>query len=212
MGIFSQKLRSLLMITTAVLTAGALAGTASAQTKGTFTDSRDKKAYKTVEIGGKTWMAQNLNYAAKESKCYDDDPANCAKYGRLYDWKTASSACPHGWKLPSKEAWEALVKTVGALETAAKSLKSASGWNKDWNGLSGDGTDAYGFSALPGGNWIAEDSESGGFEWVGKNGAWWTASDAEEGNKFRVLMYYGGDEVAISGEPAVFWYSVRCVK
>jgi len=118
---------------------------AFAQQKGSFTDTRDKKTYKTVKIGEQTWMAENLNYSQR-SKCYDNKPANCDKYGRLYDWNTATEVCPKGWHLPNDVEWEILTATVGGKETAGKLLKAASGWDNNDNG-----SDSYGFSALSGG-------------------------------------------------------------
>lgn len=41
---------------------------------GEFTDSRDGKVYKTVEIGGRTWMAENLAYIPKVATNEDYDP------------------------------------------------------------------------------------------------------------------------------------------
>jgi uncharacterized protein (TIGR02145 family) len=61
--------------------------------------------YDIVAIGGQCWMAENLNYASGNSWCYSDNPANCDTYGRLYDWSTATSVCPEGWRLPSDEDW-----------------------------------------------------------------------------------------------------------
>jgi len=138
---------------------------------GELTDSRDGKKYKTVKIGEQTWMAENLNYDAKGSMCYDKKPANCEKYGRLYNWETAESVCPSGWHLPSDEEWMALINAVGGSEGAGKKLKAKSGW-KDTKMGSGNGTDNYGFSALPGGH------RSWGYKDIDRSGYWWSASDS----------------------------------
>jgi uncharacterized protein (TIGR02145 family) len=97
-----------------------------------------------VTLGGKKWMKKNLNVERADSWCYDNDASNCAKYGRLYTWEAAMTACPSGWHLPSSAEWDALVNAVGS--PAGTKRKAKSGWNYD-----GNGTDTYGFSALPGG-------------------------------------------------------------
>ena len=81
---------------------------------GTFTDSRDGKTYKTVNIGNQIWMAENLNYdIGKGSYCYDNDSANCSKYGRLYTLEAAKRAVPRGWHLPSKSEFDQLLSNLG---------------------------------------------------------------------------------------------------
>jgi len=132
--------------------------------KGSFTDSRDGRAYKTVKFDNQTWMAENLNYNANGSKCYENQESNCQKYGRLYDWKTAKSACPNGWHLPSYNEWQILEDFAGG----DKILKASSGWNDN-----GNGWDAFGFSALPGGYGYSD----GRFLNVGEVGRWWTARE-----------------------------------
>ena len=107
-------------------------------------------------------MAENLNYDAEGSICYENNPDNCAKYGRLYNWETAMKAYSKGWHLPSNAEWEKLFRYIDddtgfgnpyESPSAGKHLKAASGWNED-----GNGTDNYGFSALPGGNGYSDGS------------------------------------------------------
>ena len=192
---------------------------------GEMTDPRDGIVYKTTQIGGKTWMAENLNYfdiegapsSVKNDWCYWDKPENCESAGRLYTWTVAKRVCPEGWRLPTNEDWTALLTAVGAdtlnpiAWTGANVLKSMSGWE---NG--GSGTDDFGFTALPAGKAFFNKTQSG-FTNHGCSSYMWSATEAD--------LAAGGDTLAFSvelncsNEMAIVntvkkysGFSVRCVK
>jgi uncharacterized protein (TIGR02145 family) len=171
-----------------------------------FTDTRDGKTYKTTKIGTQTWMAENLNIEIGKFKCYDNKPDNCQKYGRLYDWETAKKACPSGWHLPSKEEWQTLVNFVGGENTGGTKLKATSGWDKN-----GNGTDNYGFSALPGGRGYSDDypfNSAGGF------GRWWSSStkNGTDDDVYISELYHYYEGVSWSHHGVKVLLSVRCIK
>ena len=170
---------------------------------GMLADSRDGKKYRVVKIGTQTWMAENLNYDASGSKCYSNNSANCAKYGRLYNWSTAKSACPSGWHLPSKGEYEVLDKHIGGEKVAGKKLKAKRGWDKN-----GNGTDEFGFSALPGGY----GSSDGSFSNVGDRGYWWSANESSSYNAYLrfVICSYDYAYWELGSKSNLF--SVRCVQ
>jgi len=170
---------------------------------GVFIDPRDDKKYNYTKIGSRVWMAQNLNYNTNGSRCYDDKPENCDKYGRLYNWATAMKACPKGWHLPSKEEWDLLTAAVGGRGTAGKYLKAVSGWDEFGNGI-----DAYGFSALPGGNGHLD----GNFYNVGNSGNWWSAYEDSNGYAGYRYMHYDSGQSSGYFEKKSFLYSVRCLQ
>ena len=179
-------------------------------TYGELYDSRDGKTYKTVKIGVQTWMAENLNYPASGSMCYDEISANCIKYGRLYDWQTAKNACPSGWHLPYRSEWEALNKSVGGEKKAGKKLKAKTGWY-DWQGAPGNGTDDYGFSALPGGYCTGGDYY-GECSFAGICGEWWTPGDNNGYIAYSWLMSGAYDEAGYALMGNLAFLSVRCVR
>jgi uncharacterized protein (TIGR02145 family) len=162
----------------------------------TFTDARDSKQYDVIVLGNAIWMKSNLGYNAKGSFCYDNKPENCDRYGYLYDWNLAQTACPASWRLPSHEDWLNLIENSGK-SVAGKKLKSQQQWN---------GTDDYGFSALPGGFTKAQ-----GFAEKGDRGYWWTSDAYGPQGKCKYMS---------SGKDSVFHYehskstglSVRCVQ
>ena len=84
-----------------------------------------------VEIGNQEWMTRNLDIAVEGSRCYDDDPSNCEKYGRIYTWAQAMAIdlkydreelgflitpyrgiCPEGSHLPTDGEWTELKEYI----------------------------------------------------------------------------------------------------
>lgn len=101
----------------------------------TFTDNRDGYEYKTVTIDGTTWLAENFRYLpsvdgndvdtvsfdgpryyvynyngtdVNEAKATDE----YKKYGVLYNYEAAVKSCPDGWRLPTKDDFAKLIKSV----------------------------------------------------------------------------------------------------
>lgn len=184
-------------------------------------DTRDGKIYKTVKIGSQTWMAENLNYKAELSFCYEEKETNCAKYGRLYVWWDAQKVCPTGWHLPSKEELEMLLKTVGAKQTviekkitwigAAKKLKSASGWKKHKK-KNGNGKDEFGFSALPAGAMSYEIGHGESYIYKGTDAYFWTSTEYSEYCAFYMRLGNRNGNGSLPSFSKFNGFSVRCVK
>jgi uncharacterized protein (TIGR02145 family) len=187
------------------------------------------ETYQTVVIGDQTWLARNLNYAVAGSKCYDDDPANCTKYGRLYDWSTAmglesscndsfcsdqimekhQGICPNDWHIPNETDWDELMKAVGGSSTAGINLKAAIGWDNCGPSNSGSSyvcEDTYNFSALPGGRF------DGFFGYVGKYGQWWGANEYGNISAYNYGMGYHERNSYWLYHIKSYFYSVRCLK
>ncbi len=74
--------------------------------------------------------------------------------------------------MPSNDEWHILVDFASGDKVAGKKFKARSGWD-NYQGKSGNGTDIYGFSALPGGN----GTPDGDFINVGGLGGWWSATE-----------------------------------
>lgn len=182
-----------------------------------FTDSRDGQSYDIVKIGDLTWMAENLNYETETSACPDGDSRNCKRLGRLYTWAEAKTVCPEGWRLPTKEDFESLVAAQSSsLSRAGAALKAKDGWFKK-----GNGTDEFGFNALPAGYRGAvlkadDGAVTGGkFDGVGGYAYFWSATeDAEnpESNAYYLFLSFSSDAASINAFAKEDYRSVRCVK
>lgn len=181
--------------------------------------------YHTVTIDTQVWMVENLNVATFRNRdtiieaktpeewekaglegkpiwsYYDFNSENGKKYGKLYNWyaiKDSRGLAPVGWHVSSHAEWIKLTDFISG--NAGIKLKAKNGWKEGSNG-----TDDYGFSALPGGNC----SERGQFSNVIYQGNWWTSTDDSTSNAWvhdilNVLeMGKGNKSLGLS---------VRCIK
>ena len=140
-----------------------------------------------------------------------DNPLECGydKFCNLTG--TVQGICPPGWHLPNNTEWQAFLMAVGGRSTAGKVLKSQTGWN-DYKGTSGNGTDAFGFTALPAGFRFCD---GGDFLEEGKYTYFWSSVEYErdrETNANNVYVYYYGDNANLYFYPKIYAFSVRCVK
>ena len=147
------------------------------------------------------------NYSPDIDAC--DEEQSLTEYGRLYNWYAVDDArglCPSGWHVPTDEEWtdlEDFISAQGLSGTEGTALKSTYGW---YDG--GNGTDDFGFSALPGGN---RDYFYGDFDDAGYYGSWWSSSPSGGGAWYRNLLasypviyrYYGNPRDG---------FSVRCLR
>lgn len=202
---------------------------------GSVTDNRDNQVYQTVRIGSQNWMAENLNYEVENSWCYKDQAEHCTQYGRLYAWIAAmqisqeyernlwngsdveyQGICPAGWHVPSDMEWYSLGAYIsqqtgqGLFESGSWSqisylLRSEQGWDLDLQG-----SNLFGFSALPGG--IKMGSFFYYSTWLS---SWWSSTEKAEqdaygwtiSEDFQAEFFYRDSLMGKNGGA-----SVRCIE
>ena len=175
---------------------------------GDSTMSRGGVEYETVKIHNLCWTKKNLEFKPSASEgymCNGDLESNCEKYGFLYNYETAQSVCPAGWRLPEKQDITDLLAYIDDFDFAGTLLKAKSGWDGD----PGNGTDDFSFTALPGGSCNVEKTCGG----AGSVGIWWTTTEKKAKTMF-VLKLTGDDEDAYDETDLdkTSFASVRCVR
>ena len=177
---------------------------------------------KTPSLKGRNW-------------CYNNDEKNCKVSGRYYTWAAAIDSvalandskepldcgygkkcgldravqgiCPEGWHLPTLREWSLLCEAIGDYRTCGEPLKALTGWN--YAGTpNNNGTDLYGFAALPTGRRISATS----WEKVGSDVYYWssTEQDDDRGRYFNINNIY--TQTYTYQNSKYYGQSVRCVK
>ena len=103
---------------------------------------------------------------------YDNDPANGAVYGKLYNWYAVNDPrglVPVGYHIPTDAEWTTLTNCLGGESIAGGKMKSTTGWTAPNTGA----TNSSGFTGLPGGN----RDFNGPFFNIGDFGFWWSSTE-----------------------------------
>ena len=186
-----------------------LAATGRGRPSDSVVDPRDGYVYRVATIGGARWFAENLRFRTEDSRCYEDDEANCADHGRLYRLDDALQACPPGWRVPSEDDWRRLERAVGMTE-AEIGRERARGESVGRRLKFGGDT---GFNVRYSG-WIdpfkADSSVA-----MGRNAAWWTSTSAPPDSSSATVWHrdIATDRSSIWRSPVnvTYWLAVRCV-
>jgi len=141
--------------------------------------------------------------AIDSAKLYREKSIDCG-YGKtctLLD--TVYGVCPPGWHLPTQAEWTVLFSVLGGQSTAGLVLKSLTGWSSN-----GNGTDAFGFSALPAGR----RNDDGSFRSDGINVNFWSASEDSSYYAYNMTLRYNYEVAYLNFNDKNYGFSVRCLR
>lgn len=176
----------------------------------TFVDPRDGQVYKTVEINGQTWMAENLNYEIEDSWCFDNIRVLGQAYGRLYNWESAQKACPAGWRIPTDKDWQNLVQNMGGFHDFEID-KTIGVPKKAYQKLIRGGS--TGFNAILAGNRRVVEKEVL-YVRLGTFGFYWTASEKDIESAWYYYFVYSKNNPKLVRKfiEKHFGFSCRCIR
>lgn len=182
-----------------------------------------------VVIGPQTWMLNNLDvttyrdgtpipevtdnaaWAALTTGAwcyYNNNPANGAIYGKLYNWYAVNNPkglAPIGYHVPSDTEWTILSNTLGGSSVAGGPLKETG--TIHWLSPNTGATNSTGFTALPGGYRYI-----GIFFSINNISRWWSSTEWNSTNSYMAELYYDSNLLGVNVFDKTDGHSVRCIK
>jgi len=220
----------------------------------------DGNQYALVMVGSQCWMRENLrttHYAdgvalsvgkplpscySSLYSCYypNEDPANVAISGYLYNWKTVTRGlksskknpivvqgiCPAGWHVPSYDEWKDMLSYISSQEqylcgnktkNIAKAMSSSAGWMTSSKhcsaGNNASDNNATGFNVYPAGYYFALACDKCRAYDFGKTAVFWTSTEGMVDYGKALIFWYDDPEVNTYTD-ALIWkaFSVRCIR
>jgi uncharacterized protein (TIGR02145 family) len=215
----------------------------------------DGNTYQSVTNCGLTFTKQNLNVSRYSDGTaipqvqdqaawaglttgawcyYNNDPANGAVYGKLYNWHAvagiydAASAsnpalrkklAPAGWHVPSDGEWSNLINCLDPNADGGnnfsniaggkmKSIGTIQAGNGLWQEPNTDATNESGFTGLPAGY----RRNNGTFSSIGNFGYWWSSSENLTTNAWFRNMGYNVGSAFRGFYSKGYGVSVRCLR
>jgi uncharacterized protein (TIGR02145 family) len=139
---------------------------------------------------------------------YNNDPANDAIYGKLYNWYAINDPrgfAPFGYRVPTDEDWTDLINCLGGESVAGGKMKSTSSL---WNVPNTGATNESGFNALPGGY---RDFD-GSFSSIGNFGTWWSSTETNTNLAWYRYLLYNLGVVGRNSANKSYGFSIRLIK
>jgi uncharacterized protein (TIGR02145 family) len=190
----------------------------------------DGNTYSTVQIGTQCWTKENLKVTKYRNgnaiptglnnttwssttsgayAIYDNDNANDAVYGKLYNWYAVNDnrgLCPTGWHISTDAEWTILTTFLGQWVSGGK-LKSTG--TTYWKSPNLAATNESGFSALPGGYRYRD----GRFIDIRNLAYFWITNGNDYNEELNRFLAYNFSYVSTySGHTEQNGFSVRCLK
>jgi uncharacterized protein (TIGR02145 family) len=184
----------------------------------------------TIVIGKQQWMKENLDvvtyrngdiipkvtdptaWAALTTGAwcyYNNDPANGAIYGKLYNWYAVNDArglAPQGWHIPTDAEWDTLSTKLGGVTVAGGKMKTTG--TTRWTTPNTGATNESGFAGLPGGYRIYD----GSFDIVGSYGFWWSATEFNTAFARFLFLTSTNGTLSRNFDYKAAGFSVRCLR
>ena len=222
-----KKIMQTISIITLFVMLGCSTDNANNNVNTTVTDV-DGNVYPTVVIGTQTWTKINLNVSHYRNGdvipqvtdqtqwnnlttgawCfYNNDPANEAVYGKLYNWYAVNDPrglAPVGYHVQSKDEWTALIMFLGA-QLAGGKMKSTG--TSLWQNPNTSATNSSEFTGLPGGYCSTT------FYNIGNLATFWSSSDVDRSFiAWSCTLYYNSGAASSINFGKTVGCSVRCIK